>query len=109
MALAFLGAIAWDDASSLTSSTAGSDVNAAHTHAPAAAAELLMKGPSGSSGSRVISAIISRSCGERTEDDSWAAFIKSASEGPKCDDDEVVDGCATTGESLRFFFFFPTR
>ena len=61
-----------------------------------------MKGPSGSSGSRVLSAIISRSCGKKTKDDSWAAFGKSASEGSKCDDDEVVEGCATTRESVCF-------
>ena len=52
----------------------------------------------------MISAIISRSCGERTEEDSWAVLGKSASEGPKCDDDEVVEGSATTEESTCNFF-----
>jgi hypothetical protein len=53
----------------------------------------------GSSGSRVISAIISRSCGERTDDGSWVPFGKSAL-------DEVAEGCATTVETVCFFFFF---
>ncbi len=92
------------------SSSAGSDANAAHAHAPVAAAEAALEG-SGSSGSRVISAIISRSCGERTVDDdgSWAAFGKSASDGPKCADDAAdVDICASTERLVCFFniFFF---
>ena len=55
----------------------------------------------------MISAIISRSCGERSEttagddddddddDGSWGAFGKSESDGPKFDDDK----------RLVFFFF----
>jgi hypothetical protein len=64
----------------------------------------------------VISAIISRSCGERTvsadNDDSWAAaaFRKSsgASDEPKRDDDEVdVDiSAAVVAPAERFVFFF---
>ena len=36
------------------------------------------------------------------DDDSWAAIGKSASDGPKCDDDEDI--CAAA-ERLVFFFF----
>jgi len=77
--------MARDNASSSSFSTAGSDANAAHAHAAAAAAEAATEGL-GSSGSKVISAIISRSSGERTDDEYWAPFGQRA-----LDDDEVAE------------------
>jgi hypothetical protein len=55
-----------------------------------------------SSGSRVISAIISRSSGDKTDDESCAPFGKSALV-------EVVEGWTTTEESVCFFFFWSQR
>jgi hypothetical protein len=99
------GASWFTDASLSSFFTADSDASAAHAHAPVAATEVAPEG-SGSSGSSVISAIISRSCGERTEDVPWAAFGMSGSDGPKWDGDEAdVDICAFS-ERLIFFFFF---
>jgi hypothetical protein len=49
----------------------------------------------GSSGSRVISSIISRSCGERT--DSWPFGGKRELDGPKADEEADVDVCGGIG------------
>ncbi len=102
------GASCFTDASLSSFFTADSDANAAHAHAPVAATEVAPEG-SGSSGSRVISAIISRSWGERT-DDVWAAFDMSESDGPKWDDDEAdVDIFAFSERLIFFFVCFSTR
>lgn len=108
MAFASLFRIGREDASGSSISTSGSDVDTTHSHGAAAAVGSAWEGL-GSSGSRVISAIISRSCGERTDDGSCALFGKRASCGPKCDGDEVAARCAITGGSVCLVHFFFTR
>jgi hypothetical protein len=84
---------------SFTFFTAASGAKAAHAHGPpvtveledAPAEEATREGSrsSGSSGSSVISAIISRSCGERADVLGKRAAL--VADGMKCDDDDGND------------------
>jgi hypothetical protein len=72
--------------------------NADHAHAPIVVAEAAPDGSgSGSSGSRVISAIISRSCGERTtavaddDDDSCSAVLGGSEKSALGDDVDICE------------------